>query len=394
MRAEYGKGLRAGDRDMSGSIPVYGSAGVVGYHSLALVSDPVIIVGRKGNAGSVSFSTIPCWPIDTTYFLRVPRQLDVRYLAYQLEYRSLGSFDSSTAVPSLRRQDLESQPLSIAPLNEQRRIAIAIDEQFSRLDAAAESTESAAKRLPQLRAAVLNSLFSGDWPDETLSSITHAERPIRYGILMPKEHIADGVLYVRVKDYPAGKIVMEGLRRTSPEIAAKYRRATLKTGDVLLAIRGTYGRVAIVPPQLEGGNITQDTARISPLPHMDPRYVAAYLTSGAAQSYFSRVARGVAVKGVNIGDLRTMPIPVPPLNEQHRIVAEVEQQLSLIDSMCDAIVTANRRSAALRRAILERAFRGELVSQDPNDEPASALLERVAAGRVKAASSRRTTVPP
>jgi type I restriction enzyme S subunit len=65
------------------------------------------------------------------------------------------------------------------------------------------------------------------------------------------------------------------------------------------------------------------------------------------------------------------------------MVAEVEQQLSVIDAMRDAIDSAQKRSTALRRSILERAFRGELVPQDPTDEPASALLERIAAERAQ-----------
>ena len=72
---------------------------------------------------------------------------------------------------------------------------------------------------------------------------------------------------------------------------------------------------------------------------------------------------------------------MPPLDEQRRIVARVEEQLSAIDALRAAIERAQRRSASLRRAILERAFRGELVPQDPSDEPASVLLERIRADR-------------
>ena len=68
-------------------------------------------------------------------------------------------------------------------------------------------------------------------------------------------------------------------------------------------------------------------------------------------------------------------------DEQRRIVARVDEQLSATDALRAAIEQACRRSASLRRAVLERAFRGELVSQDPSDEPASVLLERIASER-------------
>ena len=73
---------------------------------------------------------------------------------------------------------------------------------------------------------------------------------------------------------------------------------------------------------------------------------------------------------------------MPPLEEQRRIVAEVEERRSAIDALRAAIERAQHRSAALRRSVLERAFRGELVPQDPSDEPASALLDRIRAERM------------
>jgi type I restriction enzyme S subunit len=303
--------------------------------------------------------------------------------------REISARQAGTTRKRISRKNLATIEFPVPPLNEQRRIVAAIEEHLSRLDAANESLTQAGLRLDQLRTTVLSEPFDGEWPLQPLAEVNDPERPVRYGILMPKEHIDDGVLYVRVKDYPKGRIEIGGLKRTSHEIAAKYKRATLQSGDVLLAIRGTYGRVAIVPPELDGGNITQDTARIAPLPHLDARFVAGYLRSAEAQRYFQRVARGVAVKGVNIGDLRVMPIPIPPLEEQRRIVAEVEARLGAIDALRAAVERAQRRGAALRRLILERAFRGELVPQDPSDEPASVLLDRIRAERDRAGRGNR-----
>jgi type I restriction enzyme S subunit len=100
-----------------------------------------------------------------------------------------------------------------------------------------------------------------------------------------------------------------------------------------------------------------------------------------SQNYFKKVARGVAVKGVNIADVKLTPIMLPPLAEQHRIVAEVERRLSVIDEL-EAVVSANlKRAERLRQSILKRAFEGKLVAQDPNDELANVLLERIRAER-------------
>lgn len=102
------------------------------------------------------------------------------------------------------------------------------------------------------------------------------------------------------------------------------------------------------------------------------------------------------------GEPRSPPhrIRIPSPKGQNRIAEEVAAKISQIEAMRDTIETVNRRSANLRRAILDRAFRGEFVGQDSTDEPASVLLERIGAERATLASARRTssrrrsTLPP
>ncbi len=207
-------------------------------------------------------------------------------------------------------------------------------------------------------------LLPTGWVLASLEQLTSATRVICYGILMPKENVAHGIPYVKVKDIKGDRINVSGLHRTSSEIAAAYARASLKAGDLLLAIRGTYGRVAEVPTELNGGNITQDTARLDVTSLVDRRYIAIHLRSEDSQSYFRRVARGVAVKGVNIGEVRPAPIAVPPFAEQRRIVAEVERRLSVIDELETLVTASVKRAERLRQSILHRAFTGKLVRAD------------------------------
>lgn len=334
--------------------------------------------------------------------------------------------------PAVRPKDIRVYPVPLPPLDEQRRIVAEIEKQFTRLEAGVVGLRRVQANLKRYRAAVLKAAVEGNlteewrkqhpevepasellkrilverrakwngrgkyrepaapvagtlpgtpggWGIASLEQLTSADRVICYGILMPKKHIPNGVLYVKVRDFKGDKVDVLTLQRTSPEIANQYTRASLKAGDLLLAIPGTYGRVAEVPPELEGGNITQDTARLAVTPLMDRRYAAWFLRSEEAQNYFKRVARGVAVKGVNIGDVRPCPVLLPPLAEQEQIVAEVERRLSVVEEL-EPVVAANlQRGTRLRQAVLQRAFEGKLVKNqyertmdEPQDLPLAA----------------------
>jgi type I restriction enzyme S subunit len=118
---------------------------------------------------------------------------------------------------------------------------------------------------------------------------------------------------------------------------------------------------------------------LSVVPTVNHRYLRYYLLGEDAQRYFKRVARGVAVKGVNIGDVRPTPVLLPPRGEQDRIVAEVERRLSVADALMSEVGASLARCAALRQSILKKAFEGRLVPQDATAEPAMAMLDQLKA---------------
>jgi restriction endonuclease S subunit len=211
------------------------------------------------------------------------------------------------------------------------------------------------------------------WGSCLLDEINDPERPICYGILMPGPDLPDGIPYVKVRNIRADKVLVDEVHRTSVEIESKFARSRLRTGDVLVSIRGTYGRTAPVPSELDGGNITQDTARVAPV-GASAAYVRLFMQSPAAQNYFKAVARGVAVKGVNIGDLRKLPVPVAPVAEQERIVAAIDEGFSKLDAGEAGLRTVRQLLRRTRDAILSAAATGCLVPQDPGDTPAATLL--------------------
>ena len=177
---DYGKGLRKDRRDGTGKIPVYGSNGVVGYHSEALVDSPCLIVGRKGTAGAVHLSKTPCWPIDTTYYVLPPNEISLNYLFHLFTSLRLGQLDKSTAIPGLNRNDAYAVDIPLPPLPEQERIVAKIEELFTQLDAGVAELEQAKAQLKRYRQSVLKSAVEGEltreWRESHFSELEPASQ--------------------------------------------------------------------------------------------------------------------------------------------------------------------------------------------------------------------------
>jgi len=155
-----------------------------------------------------------------------------------------------------------------------------------------------------------------------------------------------------------GFVDLENLKRAAPERASKFARATLAPGDVLISKDGTIGRVAIVPPQLAGGNITQHVMRAPIHELMCRDFVVWTIRSDFCQRWLTGETKGVALCGVNVEDFRRLPIPVPPVIGQVRILAEVDRRLSLLRETETQVDANVHRADRLRIAVLSSAFKG------------------------------------
>ena len=170
-----------------------------------------------------------------------------------------------------------------------------------------------------------------EWEAGELADLVCKDRPIVYGILMPGRGFRDGVPVIKVKDIRDGRIDKSGLLLTDPRIDEAYRRSRVRTGDLLFTIRGTVGRMAFVPPELNDANITQDTARVS-LQDANPLFIARWLETRVPARFIDVHTIGVAVRGINLGEVRQVPVVMPSKEEQDRIatiISLAEQRLEI-----------------------------------------------------------------
>jgi type I restriction enzyme S subunit len=202
------------------------------------------------------------------------------------------------------------------------------------------------------------------------------------------------VPYLRVANVQRGFLDLACVKQI-PATEAEIREFRLLPGDVLFTEGGDrdkLGRGWIWDGQIADcihqNHIFRGRVYSG---DVQPRFLSHYGNS-AAQGYF--VGSGVQttnLASINLGKLGSLPVPVPPAREQEEIVAEVDRRLSIVDELEAEVATDLKRAARLRQSILKRAFAGRLVPQDPADEPAAKLLERINAEREKAAGNGEPT---
>ena len=151
-----------------------------------------------------------------------------------------------------------------------------------------------------------------------------------------------------------------------------------------MSVRGSVGKLGIIDEPLKGAQVSPNCIRISLLKdHVLPRWFFIVFSSAFGFGNVRQQINQTTIETIKSTVFNKSPLQLPPFAEQNRIVAEVDRRLSVIDEM-EATVDANlKRAERLRQSILKRAFEGKLVPQDPNDEPASVLLERIQTEREK-----------
>ncbi|RKG97232.1 restriction endonuclease subunit S [Corallococcus carmarthensis] len=231
----------------------------------------------------------------------------------------------------------------------------------------------------QIDESGLQELPSG-WAWASIEEVCPLEAPVVYGIILPGDDVKGGVPYIRPIDMNSdGTIDFTSMKRTSSSIAAQYKRASLRSGDIVLSIVGTIGKVIVVPEELEGGNITQSSARLRPPDWLSGDYLRLALLSPILRSQYDKFRFGNAVQRLNIEHVRRLAIPIAPSGEMKLMVTRAAAALACADKV--QTVEQRQHLDKLEQSVLAKAFRGELVPQDPNDEPASVLIEGIRAQR-------------
>jgi type I restriction enzyme, S subunit len=351
--------------------------------------------------------------------VRFKQSYEPRLLVYLLELlaktgRLERRFTGST-IKHFTREAIVQLPVPVPPLDEQQRIVAEIEKQFTRLDAGVASLKRLQTALKRYRASVLKAACEGrlvpteaelareenrsyetgelllqrilkerrerwngtgkykepagpnvtdlpsipkGWTWATAEQLTDDNRSITYGVIKLGAAVADGVHVLRSSDVRHLRLDVQDVKRVASTIAGEYVRTFLKGGEILVTVRGTLGGVVVAPPECAGFNISREVAMLAMVESKIAKAVAIFIGSAPMQRWLMQRTKGIAYTGINIETLKQLPVPVPPLAEQTRIVAEVEWRMSVIEEL-EAVVSANlQRATRLRQSALQKAFTG------------------------------------
>jgi type I restriction enzyme S subunit len=387
--------------------------------SAKLVPEGAVLLAMYGSIGKLGIAGRPMATNQAIAFALPHDRVLGKYLFYYLlsQRHQLDAAGKGAAQRNISQTILRPWPIPFPEgLDEQQRIVDILEDHLSRLTEAEALLEKNRCRLATYRRAVVDSVFwhsdsigknegerlvqnlarsresrwsqssSGKrikapvvadleifnsphpWPVVSLESATDPRRTIRYGILKPGIGQGGTVRYVEVRDLAGNTLSDKTFRLTSRQLDEQFSGSRLAGGDVVIAVRGSYERTAVVPKELDGANLSRDVARLAPLPELMPELLHHWLQTSSSKAYLNRHARGVAVKGVNISTLRAMPVPLLPMELQLRIVDTVNAQLSAGDRATLEIDRATRRSETLRKSLLAAAFSGRLNGRSTDIE--------------------------
>jgi type I restriction enzyme S subunit len=276
----------------------------------------------------------------------------------------------------------ESTPVAIPPLDEQRRIVAAIEEQFSRLDAGQRALDGARRRLRILRrccyslaTSVGDPLPLGDLLDDIEAGKSFRCEPRAAG-----SH-EWGVIRVSAMTWGSFDETQNKAVVDTDKVDPRWE---IRPGDLLLSRANTFDYVGatVVVNQCRPRLLLSDKSmRLQVKRDVDKTWLLLALSAPEARAQMSSLATGTSDSMRNISQekVRNVVLRVPSLDDQRLAVAEIERRISLVDALSSATDRALPTAQALGRSILERAFAGDLAVQDVADEPASVLIERIAA---------------
>jgi len=316
---------------------------------------------------------------------------DTEYLYYALQHAEpeFLAYGQHGTQANLNTTIVGRHELFVPPPPEQRKIARIL----TTMDNLIENTEALIAKYQAIKQGMMHDLFTlgidehghlrpprseapllykqselgwipKEWDETPLGLCTSST--ITYGIVQAGPHVDGGVPYVRTGDMGGNRLVRSEMLCTSHAIARSFKRSELRSGDIVCAIRATVGKVLQAPPELDGANLTQGTARIAPKEAINTHYLLWALRSSDVQKKIQLAIKGTTFAEITLAELRRIKVPIPRTRKQQDDVAA---RLICCDEMIEKEERSCEKMRQMKTGLMQDLLTGKVrVTVDDSED--------------------------
>lgn len=392
--------MRASERaNRAGDIPYYGATGQVGWIDDFLTNEQLVLVGEDGAPfldlikDKAYIIEGKAWVNNHAHILRSRfGTVGNLFLMHYLNVFNYNDFVNGTTRLKLTQGSMDTMPVPIPPLTEQQRIVNRIESLFAKLDEAKQKAQDALDSFETRKAAILHKAFTGEltaqwrkehgvgmesWDNTTLSKIVIG---FKYGTSEKSDYSYKGMPVFRIPNITDDGLSFEDLKFLSHKDISDENQ--IHENDILIVrsngSRELVGKSVLVPQLDREYAYASFLIRIQPLESVVPNYLVMYLNStDARMQMFKKAKSSAGINNINSKELGAILINLPSFSEQAEIVRILDNLLAKEQLAKEAAEGVLEQIDLIKKAILARAFRGELGTNDPGEESAVELLKQV-----------------
>ena len=305
----------------------------------------------------------------------------------------LWSKASATTISIVNKSKMESCVFPLPPLPEQQRIVNRIESLFAKLDEAKQKAQDALDNFETRKAAILHRAFTGEltaqwrkehdvgmesWEEKTINDIGDVKGGKRIPKGMELTYENTGHPYLKAGNLKQGTVIASGMMYVTDEILECIKNYTVSAGDVYITNVGAcIGDCGIIPPEYDGANLTENAVKITNL-KCNNKWLSYYLSGSSVQQNIKSMIASATLGKLSIANIKKIELNIPTsLDEQIEIVCILDNLFAKEQQAKDAAEGVLEQIDLIKKAILARAFRGELGTNDPSEESAVELLKQV-----------------
>jgi type I restriction enzyme S subunit len=365
---QAGEAITAESIEPAGTYPVYGGNGLRGYTEAKTHHGTRILIGRQGAlCGNVHLVSGEFWASEHAIVARAADAVDPRWLAYLLQVMNLGQYSQTAAQPGIGTSQINALPVPVPPLSEQRAIADYLDRETARIDTLIEEQQCLIEMLRERRAAAIEE--TAEAVQTTGQRLKHIIRLVRQG-WSPQCYAwpADGIeTWAVLKTGAANGGVFRPMENKElPETETPRPEIVVSQGDLIVSranTRDLVGSAAVVDgdyPRL----MLCDKLYAFTLDETQalPRFVAVVLGSRRWRDMIELEATGASHSMLNVSqsDIVNLPMPLPALDDQRRILSRLDEQTAKIDALIAETVRFIEFVRERRAALITAAVTGQI----------------------------------